>query len=136
MYCTVCGTKLRFGANFCSHCGEPRKQDMQAVQTTEEQWEYCEIIDEVVKKVGIFEDSIIRFWTKAIGPNGSYSAGTTENLASNANGPAFSFYGKKHYQEQSKHVDALVAQLLRDGWVITQTDSERWWNYKFRRKVR
>jgi hypothetical protein len=45
-------------------------------------------------------------------------------------------YSKANNQEQEeRRLNTLVAQLTREGWEPIGK-GERWWNYKFRRRVK
>ncbi|MBM3188248.1 MAG: zinc ribbon domain-containing protein [Chloroflexi bacterium] len=80
MFCAKCGTKLPDEANYCWHCGEAQKDDIQVQEST---FEICEIVYSVVEPAGLFSAGKGQFWARAIGPTGQHRAGETEVLPGN-----------------------------------------------------
>jgi hypothetical protein len=143
MFCMNCGKELPDDANFCLKCGKPQRAGAQAVQEKPDQWETCEIVLSEVEKGGWSNIGSFNYCAQAIGPEGTYTAGGTDAIR--AEQPPNPFHlpfesDKQVYRKQKEMIDTLVAQLIKDGWIIVETPSPTpmawsWWSYKFRRKV-
>lgn len=138
MYCHNCRTLLPDEANFCSNCGEPQNDRVKQPGNKNVLWEYCEIcyeISEEVKMGGWLNQTTIlkmRFWAKAIGPTGTYSAGESsfweqeKRVTTNSNPPEINV--------ARKAFDELFAKLLGNGWMVV-SEGDWWYTHKFRRIV-
>jgi len=128
MYCSNCGTQIAEDANFCSKCGESQTPHIQAEEL---KWETCEIVwEEVSASFGGLGRITGYFWAKAIGPNGVYESGRTQ---------FFKIKGvwspDSTYKEDVAVHNALISQLVKDGWEPTTERGSTWWSHKFRRKA-
>ena len=130
MYCIGCGTELPDDANFCLKCGKPQKKGLKVANDsiTEAKYETCEIGWDKPSRLSL---SLV-FWAKAIGPNGSYSAGEVKFTP----GP----FRQRAYPESNESnaveaVNTLIKQLTQDGWQPL-TRGEGWFSYRFQRQVK
>ena len=129
MFCLNCGTQLPDDANFCLKCGKPQKLN---VQIEEPQWETCEIVwsDESLFPEVLWEKG--RFWAKAIGPKGVYTAAKTKVFNVDFGSMSSNPQGKKALSYHS----VLVEQLVKDGWEPTTDRGQSWWSNMFRRRIK
>ena len=138
MFCTQCGTELPVNANFCSNCGLQLNENVQRLETTRTQWEYCDITWEKVSpaKSGLFsgkEGGTARFWARGVGSKGMFIAG--ESVSTWPSHPDYPHNDPDmNSSYNGKAVRAafyeLVAELLKEGWEPYweryEFDSRRW----------
>jgi hypothetical protein len=137
MFCINCGTQLPDEAKFCWKCGTPQKS---SVQADELKWETCEIVWKMTSgALGLILGPIAGvkgyFWAKAIGPSGVYVAGKSQTIwVGNfyTGGPLPRERNQAHFAAHN----ALVAQLVNDGWEPTGDKGAEWWSNRFRRRVK
>ncbi|HEY7355751.1 MAG TPA: zinc-ribbon domain-containing protein [Ktedonobacterales bacterium] len=131
IYCSKCGKEHPDDALFCMKCGKPLTAAAQTSSPSEPQWEYCEVVYQTVKMSGWFSNGTVRFWAKAIGPNGEYSAGQSADIALES-------YPTFPHQSQAEVVstyNAFIGFLSRNGWILLPSKGDEWFSSKFRRKV-
>lgn len=128
MYCWNCGAQIPDESIFCFKCGKTQKQ----VSQNDEVKEPCEIVSEKVADGGIFSGDRFKFWAKAIGPNGQYSAGESK-VFTGYYGGHYS-YPDKDNKENQEALESLVNWLVKDGWEATGDRGSEWWNIRFRRR--
>jgi hypothetical protein len=129
-FCCHCGGQLPDGADFCPSCGV--RLSAAGRPRPEPEWEYCEVgLELVAERWGLFPSDMLRFITRAEGPQGIYTAGTS---------PPFKAGLGNYYQpdkKNSRHTEALAElekTLLKEGW--ERTDGGRdWFQLRFRRRV-
>lgn len=119
MFCINCGTQLPEEANFCWKCGRSQKP---GVQTEEPKWETCEIEPEqenagLLRTMFSLQTDRYNYVAKAVGPKGIYMVAETGFV-----------------DNHEKAVQTLVSQLVQQGWE-SMGKGERWYSYKFRRRV-
>ena len=91
--------------------------------------ETCEIVYEEVKW-GLI-NSKYKFWASAIGPQGSYNAGSSPVFKNERT------FGPSSTDKQSLNAhNALIQKLIKDGWESTGDRGTAWFNYRFRRQVK
>jgi hypothetical protein len=127
MYCINCGTQLPDEANFCLNCGKPQKAE---TRPDEIKLETCEIVWEWVSR-GTFGMGATKmtFRAKAIGPNGTYFAGTSEVFSGQQDGP------NSGEQNQVAALDNFINKLTQDGWQQS-TRGLDWFSYRFQRQTK
>ena len=116
MYCVNCGSEIREDSNFCWKCGKPQTSD---IQVEEPKWEICEIIFDIAPAEGIFSSTKSLYIAKAVGPKGAYIVGQTPPVDG---------------VEEDEAIDNLIKQLTSDNWEPTGK-GEKFWSYKFRRRI-
>lgn len=127
-FCPNCGVRLSEKTKFCPSCGAA--QDA-APQTKGMQVETCEI---VFLKIGSgLAGTKGCFEAKAIGPNGTYSAGVSPDFSTSfdASGPVIKASNKPIVGIHSGLVDGLVSE----GWEPTGDRGAEWWSQRFRRRI-
>jgi hypothetical protein len=108
--------------SFCAECGTAVERSAYPVR-----WEYCEI-GWTRAQVEHSQGNQLYFWAEATGPKGTYDAG----ISPNANGQE----PESGATDQRQAFDALIRQLVRDGWVPLPNNGPDWYSRKFRRQVR
>lgn len=129
MFCIKCGTQLPDEANFCWKCGMPQRAD---VQVDEPKWETCEIWFDHVKNGGLFASGKLKFWARAVGAQGVYTAGASEIWTYS---PRQSQSPDNERSEVRALHGNLIDKLVKDGWESVGHGS-CWYNDKFRRRVK
>lgn len=130
LFCSSCGKELPNQANFCWNCGKPQKPGL---PIDEPKWETCEIDFEWN---GLFGKQFLV--AKAISPNGGYEAVRIQlqkRMSHYEVRPSDEFpipYPQKSTRET---FEALVSQLMRDGWEPT-SQGHLWYARQFRRRVK
>jgi hypothetical protein len=125
MLCTSCGARMLHQAKFCWNCGQPQKPP---VRIRMPRWETCEILvsDGIDGECGMLWYH--HFWARATGLQGDYCAGRSAG-----------FY-RPDWEPQPEHAarqhEALVWQLLKEGWEPTGECGRKWWVARFRRGIR
>ncbi len=96
--------------------------------TEQAQWETCEIHD----MEGLYGDDIRirchRFLAQATGPRGTYTAGASRGFYCPDWDPEPEYAGNQ--------LEALVGQLVREGWELAELPRTEWWRLRFRRRIR
>lgn len=143
MYCSNCGTQIANDARFCPKCGTAQKGGSPIGSSAPEQWETCEIVWREIKG-SFFSDPLMEYWAKAIGPDGSYYAGSSVMLDSlQPTHPDVDSHPSmnKDYYKHKTACEALLSKLLADGWMVVGQPPDahpqmktQWWNYKLRRR--
>ena len=128
MFCWNCGTQIPDEASFCLKCGKPQKQGSQK----DEIKETCEIDSEKVADGSILSGDHFKFWGRAIGTRGQYSAGESK-VFTGYYGGSYS-YPDKDNKENREALESLVNWLVKDGWEATGDRGSNWWNLRFQRK--
>src|SRR4051794_2540924 len=92
MFCSNCGATLDANARFCRQCGDPQQQadapaatrllgsSPLAAATNEGGGELCASEHEILEPGGLLTKTQARYWARATGPRGTYSAGKTPPL--------------------------------------------------------
>lgn len=137
--CPECSREISDRATACPHCGVPLASSGETDQGVL-RWENCEIVFE--KRQGL-AGAKMRFWARAIGPEGQYAAAASPDFGPSL-GQWFSgqggLAGYHNLMPQSNHRravevhDELVNQLIRDNWEHTGRGHD-WFNDTFRRPV-
>jgi hypothetical protein len=131
MFCANCGTRLPDDASFCVKCGKPQRPGAQPLQQ-QPQWERCQIEWD---DLGGFLTRSARFWADAIGPKGSYNAGTSREFGLSffeGHDPRPEPYDKNHVAALTE----LVGKLVREGWEPSETQGPAWFSHRFQRRVK
>lgn len=135
MYCTNCGTKLPDEANFCSNCGKPVSGS--TPKPIEEKWETCEIVCENNWDKIPFSTNLkglifgvtgapknYKFVTKKVDIDGIHTIIETQK-----------FYELDDpHQNAKQEINTMIDILVKDRWESTGR-GEKWFNYKFRRRI-
>ena len=132
MFCSACGNKVEEKASFCSHCGKPvgsqNKPGEPTAQTSTS--EICEITWEKTKDRGFFSSPRARFFARAIGARGKFTAAESDE---------FSLLGDGMINSEDPATMAVhenfVLKLVEDGWQPTEGTSAIGFNCKFKRTV-
>lgn len=131
MYCVSCGTQLPDEANFCWKCGKPQKSGIRA---DEPQWEICEIDwrSIKIKSGGLFGlgDTSTEgyYFATAIGPKGQYEV---------AKSKTFHVLGYRPASDTpDEHLQALISQLVNNGWEPQGRKGNTRYDYSFRRRIK
>lgn len=143
MYCSNCGTQLPDDASFCLKCGKSVVSSNP--KSVEEKWETCEIVCENYESSMSFWDrreagfqekhadklfgetrvgGTYKFVVKVFSQVGVSVIKTTNNY----------YLRDDPRQAASKEIDKMTAELVKEGWEATGK-GERWYSYKFRRRV-
>jgi len=125
-FCMNCGTELPAEAKFCLSCGAPQTA---GVRSAREKWERCEIT--YTRKQSLVTDSFT-FWADAVGPRGSYSAGSVKPFKQFA---PYTYPPDRNNDKAKAAHKQLVTMLLSDGWEPVDERGEGWWQLRFRRRV-
>jgi hypothetical protein len=99
------------------------------VRSDEARVETCEVKRRFrsERRLLILEDHFATYYAEAIGPNGKYSAGESEEVYLQPG------TGWDSYHVQA--VDRLIDKLARDGWDAL-AKGEEWYSYRFRRRAK
>ena len=127
-FCANCGARLSQGIRFCPDCGAPQAGTTQAVgqRVTTCEIVFVQIAAGLTGAKGYFE-------AKAIGPNGTYSAGLSQAFRAgfNASGPDIKASDKQVMELHRELIDRLVKEV----WEPTSDRGAEWWNQRFRRQI-
>jgi hypothetical protein len=121
---------MRDTDKFCAECGTAVGGVAQQTQPTH--WEYCEIVYELLQEWGVFRKAKMRFWAKAVGPNGVYPAAISDEFQNTSwNHPV-----NGGDEDVSPILNVFIKRLTAEGWEVLPTHGDEWYNYKFRRAVK
>jgi len=127
LFCISCGAQLPDEANFCLKCGKPQKAIAQADSF---RWETCEII--FVQLSAGLGGAKGYFEAKAIGPNGTYSAGVGQTF-----GAGFGTWAPDATNPKVVGLhNVFIDQLVGEGWEPSGDRGTDWWNQRFRRRIK
>lgn len=124
MECLNCGSYVDKAARYCSNCGIPQQQGVNAYSSD---WETCQISCRHVDNA-VFSNHRLRFEAYSIGPRG------TDTIAS----PEFESWSNDISQNNPGAKSAfndLLQRLHSSGWEDTGRLSE-WYEYTLRRRIR
>ena len=140
IHCIHCGTELPDSAQFCLTCGKSPRGASDASTQQPISWETCEIglggkKESFLDKFGNLGTFSCSFYATAIGPSGPYLAKASPMRVQGwVKRDGHHNWVKDDHKEVAA-CNALIQQLVADGWESTGRGLE-WYNYKFRRKVR
>lgn len=152
MYCNYCGTQLQDNSRFCHICGKSVGSNAATNTSEPVPYEQCQIEGELTRRVEISKPSFLssgkgnayfRFRAKAIGPQGTYIAGESEEMLFHHKGYDFNLQTRQfRFQEQGEdgvsRVEvhkSLILKLVQQGWEPVSERGSEWWQVRFKRRI-